>query len=625
MSKNKKLLTRIVISFALFAVAMIVFKLTPLRSYEAYAKSWRLDDYRFYAYSIPFLAAYIIVGYSVIYRAVRNIFNGRVFDENFLMTVATFGAIALCDFPEACGVMLFYQVGELFQNYAVGKSRKSIAALMDIRPDTACVIRDGEEVTVFPEEVEVGDVLLVRAGERIAVDGVVIEGAGSVDTSSLTGESAPREFVEGDALLAGCINLSGAIKMRATAAYVDSTVAKILDLVENSATKKAKTENFITRFAKYYTPVVVFSALFLAVIPSLITGAWAEWVARALNFLVVSCPCALVISIPLSFFGGIGSASKKGVLIKGGNYLELLAKQGTFVFDKTGTLTKGAFDVTGVYPQENSAEILRLAYIAENGSLHPIAQSITNYAPHVSTEGYEVKEVAGKGVCAVGNGEEILAGGPSLMRERGVEFKECASAGSAVYLALNGVFVGYITLEDSLKDSTQSAIKELKESGCRTVMLTGDNERAARSVADKLGIDEFSYGLLPQDKVAAVERLKENKKNDETICFVGDGINDAPVLTVADVGISMGNLGSDAAIEASDVVLMKDDLSAIVQTRKIATKTMRIARENIIIALGVKAAVLILSAFGITGMWCAVFADVGVAMLAILNSMRTLK
>ena len=625
MSKNRKALIRIIISLALFAAGMIVFNLTPLKGFEEYAKAWRFGDYKFYIYIAPFLAAYIIVGHDVIARAFRGLFNGRLMDENFLMTVATFGAIALCDLPEACGVMLFYQVGELFQRYAVGKSRRSIAALMDIRPETARVIRGGEEEEISPEEVEKGDIVVLRAGERVPVDGVVIEGSGDLDTSSLTGESLPRAFAEGSEILSGSINISGAIKMRATAAYENSTVAKVLDLVENASSRKAKTENFITKFARYYTPAVVIGAVLLAVIPSLFDGKWSIWIGRALNFLVVSCPCALVISIPLSFFGGIGGASKCGVLVKGGNYLELLARPTTFVFDKTGTLTKGKFEVTGVFPEERREEILRLAAVCESGSLHPIAKSITEYAPKVSADGYEIKEIPGKGVRAEGNGQVILAGSAHFIAENSSGFSVCENGESAVYLALNGVFAGCITVADEPKETTAPALERLRSGGCRTIMLTGDNPSAARRIAEKLGIDEYSAGLLPQDKVGMVEHLIASAKKGETVCFVGDGINDAPVLSMADVGISMGALGSDAAIEASDAVLMRDDISAIPVVRAIAKKTMRIVRENVVFALAVKFAVLALSAFGIVGMWSAVFADVGVAALAILNAMRTLR
>lgn len=624
MTKNTKMLARIICAFALFAAAIVVFNFTPLKSYAEYGESWRVGDYRFYVYALPYLAAFFIVGYDVIVKSVKNIFGGQVLDENFLMTVASIGAIALGDFEEAVAVMLFYQVGELFQSYAVGKSRRSIAALMDIRPDTACVLRDGAELTVSPDEVAVGETVVVRAGERIPVDGRVAFGHGSLDTSSLTGESLPRDFKEGDEVLSGSINLSGVIHIRAEKEFYDSTVSRILDLVENAQASKAKAENFITKFARFYTPIVVGAALIIGIIPPLFTREWAVWISRALTFLVVSCPCALVISVPLSFFGGIGGASKHGILVKGGGCMEQLAKAKIFVFDKTGTITKGEFEVAGVYPEENRDEILRLAAIAESGSLHPIAQSICRAAPKVTAEGYTIEEIAGYGVKATCEGEEIICASAKFLREAGIAFDEREIAGSAVYLAKNGIYVGCIAIEDAVKEGAKDAITELKNSGCRTVMLTGDNAAAAKKVAEKVGVDEYAAGLLPQDKVERVTAIIKEKKAGETLCFIGDGINDAPVLAAADVGFSMGGIGSDAAIEASDVVLMNDDLRAIPKARRISVRTIGIARQNIIFALGVKVAVLILSALGITGMWLAVFADVGVAVLAILNATRTL-
>ncbi len=624
MSKNKKRLVRIIVSGVIFAACMIAFKLTPLRGLEPYAKDWRLNTWQFYVYAMPFLFAYALVGYDVIYKAVKNLFTGKWLDENFLMTAATVGAVILCDLGEAVGVMLFYQVGELFQSYAVGKTRRSISELMDICPETACVLRGGEEQTVFPEEVEIGETLIVRAGERIPVDGIVVSGSGSVDTASITGESVPRDFVEGDTLLSGCINLNGVIKIRAEKAFEDSTVSKILDLVENASSKKAKAENFITKFARYYTPAVVFTALALAVLPPLFTHEWAKWITRALTFLVVSCPCALIISVPLAFFGGIGGASRCGILIKGGNYIEMLADCKTVVFDKTGTLTKGEFKVAGVYPEQCRDEILALASICESGSLHPIARSILNSAPKTDAEGYALKEVAGKGVIAEGNGKVILCGNLKLMQDEGIEVKSSQDSATAVHVAADGEYLGYITVEDTVKENAKDVIDSLKQSGCKTYMLTGDNRVVAEKVAETLDLDGFSSGLLPQDKVERVTQLLAEKQKGQTLMFVGDGINDAPVLAIADVGVSMGGIGSDAAIEASDVVLMRDDLSTIPQAKKIATKAMRIVKQNIVFALAVKGAVLLLSAFGLTGMWLAVFADVGVAVLAILNSMRTL-
>ena len=622
MSKNKHKLIRTIVGLVIFASATVAFNLTPLKSFIFH--KWELGDYRLYVYLAPYLAAYVTVGYDVIFKAVRNLFSGRLFDENFLMTVATVGAIALCDFPEAVAVMLFYQVGELFQSYAVGKSRKSISELMDICPETACVIRDGEEQTVSPDEVAVGEILVVRAGDRIPVDCTVVSGSGSVDASSLTGESVPRSFAESDELLSGCINLSSAVRVRADKEFYDSTASRILDLVENASAKKARTESFITRFARYYTPCVVFTALALAVIPPLFNGQWAVWIKRALSFLVVSCPCALVISVPLSFFGGIGGASRRGILVKGGGGIESLSKARTFVFDKTGTLTHGAFEVTAVFPEDRREEILTLAAIAETGSRHPIAQSILRAAPSVCSEGYRISEIAGKGVEASGFGDLILVGTRGLLEERGVTVPDVENKKSAVYLAKNGSFIGVICIEDTVKDAASETISTLKKSGCYTVMLTGDNPDVAREVAIAVGVDEWRAGMLPQDKVAAVEEIKSTRSREGGLCFVGDGINDAPVLAMADVGVSMGGIGSDAAIEASDVVLMNDDISSVVRARRIASKTMRIVRQNVVFALGVKLAVLVLSAFGLANMWIAVFADVGVAVIAILNAMRTL-
>lgn len=623
MSRNKKRLMRVIIAIVAFLALTIIFNITGLKSYKAVARSLNFKDYRLYAYCLPYLAVYVLVGYDVLFRSVKNVLHGRLMDENFLMTVATLGAIALFELSEAVGVMLFYQVGELFQSYAVGKSRKSISALMDVCPETACVLRGGEEVIISPDEVLLGETLIIRAGEKIPVDGVVTSGQSTLDTSSLTGESLPRAVIEGDGVLSGSINLSGVLKIEATKVFEDSTVAKILDLVENSATKKARAEGFITRFARYYTPAVVLCAIALGLIPPLFFGGWVTWLSRALTFLVVSCPCALVISVPLSFFGGIGGASKRGILIKGGSYLESLAKCKTVVFDKTGTLTRGRFEVSGVYALGSEEELLRLAYIAESHSIHPIAQAVLNYAPPVNTKGYAFKEFAGKGVMAEGNGEVILAGSRRLLTENGIAVEGDDFSGSAVYLAKNGVFVGCITVEDSLKDNACAVVEELKTQGVSAIMLTGDNDVSAGKVADRLSV-EYVANLLPQDKVSEVEALLKNNGKGKTLAFIGDGINDAPVLTIADVGISMGGIGSDAAIEASDVVLMNDDLACISTAIKIAKKTMRIVKQNIVFALGVKVGVLILSALGITGMWLAVFADVGVAVIAILNAMRAL-
>ena len=609
MSKNKIHLIRIVAAAVLYAGAIAVWKFAGLPNY---------------ANLIIFLAVYAVIAYDVVWKAAVNISHGQVFDENFLMLIATAGAFVIGEYVEAVAVMLFYQVGELFQNYAVGKSRNSISSLMDIRPDKARVLRGGEEVAVAPEEVEIGEIIVVKAGERIALDGVVVSGESFLDTSALTGESVPRSCKAGDAVLSGSVNTAGVLRIRCEKHFYDSTVSRILDLVENVAGKKAKAENFITKFAKYYTPVVVGLAALLFLVPSLVTGGWAEWGGRALNFLVVSCPCALVISVPMSFFGGLGAASKNGILIKGSAYLEKLANVGTFVFDKTGTLTKGEFEVKGVYPEERAEEVLALAAVCEENSLHPIALSIMKKYGGKADRGYAVTERAGRGLVAEKKGERILCGNAKLLSEENIDFKENSDENTIVYVARNGRYVGRIEIGDRIKDETREVIKEIGEAGGKTVMLTGDNERAAALTAAKIGIGEYRAGLLPADKVKAVEELIGENKNGGAVAFVGDGINDAPVLMRADVGISMGSIGSDSAIEASDVVLMHDDLRGLGKARRIAKKTMKIVLQNIVFALAVKAAILVLSALGITGLWLAVFADVGVAVLAILNAMRAL-
>lgn len=610
MSKNKKRLIRIVVSLCLFIAAFVL------------EKTITLDRW---AFGLMFGAVYAIIAYDVIFKAFGNIIHGKVFDENFLMLVATAGAFAIGEFDEAVAVMLFYQVGELFQDYAVGKSRKSISELMDIRPDKAVIVNENEEITVDPEEVKIGDIILVKSGEKIPLDGTVIEGKSSLDTAALTGESVPRACTAGDYVLSGSINVGGVLKIRAEKEFYDSTVSKILDLVENVSGKKAKAENFITKFAKYYTPAVVFTALALFLIPSLITGEWSMWLSRALTFLVVSCPCALVISVPLGFFGGIGGASKKGILIKGGSYLELIGKANVFVFDKTGTLTKGKFEVKYVYPEERREEILSLAAICEEGSVHPIATSILAAHENKSTEKYSLTEVAGRGIIAEHGEERILCGNSKLLFENNVNHKEISNEFTTVYVAHNGEYIGYISIGDTVKPEAEEVIKELNASGAKTVMLTGDNAVSAKAVAEKIGIKEYRAELLPVDKVEAVEEILKKKDKSDVVAFVGDGINDAPVLMRADVGISMGGVGSDSAIEASDMVLMHDDLKSILSAKKIAKKTVNIVRQNIVFALLVKAAVLVLGALGIAGMWLAVFADVGVAVLAILNSMRTVR
>lgn len=606
-------------------------KLRLITAVAAFALSFavKLIGVPWWVEMILFGATYIFIGYDVLWRAIRNILHGRVFDENFLMTIASLGAFVVGDFAESAAVMVFYQIGEYFQDYAVDKSRERISSLMDIRPDKAFVFENGSVREYQPEDVSVGAELVVKNGEKIPLDGVLLSDDAILDTAALTGESLPVNLKKGDSCLSGSINVGGVIHVRAEKEYYDSTVGKILDMVESASGKKAQPEKFITKFARYYTPIVVISAVLLAIIPPIFTGQWKEWIMRALTFLVVSCPCALVISVPLSFFGGIGGASGKGILIKGGSYLEQLKKVNTFVFDKTGTLTKGKFAVTEVFPAERRKEILVKAAAAESGSNHPIAKCITETARSEFdadfSDGYEIKEIAGKGIRAESKDSVILCGNKELMDGEGISVIGRDTVGSVVYVAENGKYLGCVVVEDELKSEAAEVISELKKQGVRTIMLTGDNEAAASAVAKKVGIDEYRSGLLPTDKVAEVERLIESKKEGDVIAFVGDGINDAPVLMRADVGVSMGGVGSDSAIEASDVVLMYDNLKALVEARKISVKTMRIVKQNIVFALAVKIIVLILSAFGITNMWGAVFADVGVCIIAILNAMRCMK
>ena len=572
------------------------------------------------------LVAYGLAGWDVLWGAVRGIAHGQVFDEKFLMAVATLGAIASQEYTEACAVMIFYQIGELFQGIAVGKSRRDIAALMDIRPDTANVLRSGVEQEVSPEEVAVGETIVVKPGEKIPLDGEVIEGSTAVNTAALTGESLPQDKNVGDKVISGSINMTGVIKVRTTSEFGESTVARVLELVENSASKKAKVENFITRFARYYTPCVVIAALILAIIPPLFVGNWWDWINRALTFLVVSCPCALVVSVPLSFFGGIGGASRKGILIKGSNYLETLSKVNTAVFDKTGTLTKGSFAVTAIHPAKvSNDELLDIAAVAECNSNHPIAQSIVAaHKGHINPERVSsVKEIAGRGVEAVIDGRTIYVGNSKLMDDVHADWHECHHVGTVIHIAENGKYLGHIVISDEPKPDSKEAIQQLKALGVKkVVMLTGDSRKVAENVANELGVDEVRAELLPADKVTEVEKLLES---DGPLAFVGDGINDAPVLSRADVGIAMGALGSDAAIEAADVVLMDDKPSKIPEAMNIARKTMRIVRQNIIVSLTVKGLVLIITAIGMGNMWYAVFADVGVLILAVLNAMRALK
>ncbi|CDB84302.1 heavy metal-(Cd/Co/Hg/Pb/Zn)-translocating P-type ATPase [Coprococcus comes CAG:19] len=581
-----------------------------------------------------FMIPYLIVGWDIIYRAVRNISHGQVFDENFLMCIATFGALRVKEYSEAVAVMLFYQIGELFQSYAVNRSRQSISAMMDICPEYANIEEDGKLKQVDPDDVEIGTEIVIKAGERVPLDGVVVSGTSFVDTSALTGESVPREVTEGSEIISGCVNGSGLLKVRTTKEFDDSTVAKILELVENASSKKAHVENFITKFAKYYTPIVVCAAVVLAFLPPIILGGgFAEWIQRACIFLVISCPCALVISVPLGFFGGIGAASKQGVLVKGSNYLEALSEMKTIVFDKTGTLTKGEFVVSEVIPNGWEKEgLLEVAALAEGYSDHPISAALKKAYEEaelgeLSMDRVEqAEEIAGHGIKAKIDGRVVYAGNAKLMEEKGVEYESCTVPGTVVYLAAEKEFLGTIVISDTVKPEAKRAIAQLKQSGVKkTVMLTGDRKDVGEAVAESLGIDEVYTDLLPGDKVDKVEALLGELGEKEKLGFVGDGINDAPVLSRADIGIAMGSMGSDAAIEAADVVLMDDNILKISSIMRIAGKTLQIVHQNIVFALGVKVLVLILGALGMANMWEAVFADVGVSVIAILNSMRTLK
>ncbi len=605
--KQKRALRRILAAAALTAAAWLL----PLEGV------WR---------GLAFAVPYLVIGYDVLWSAARNIVRGQVFDEQFLMSVATLGAFAIREYPEAAAVMLFYQVGELFQSIAVGKSRKSIASLMDIRPDYAVVLRGGEEARVSPEEVAVGETLVVKPGEKIPLDGTILDGQTSVNAAALTGESLPVEKAPGDRVISGSINLSGVIRVRAESVYAESTVAKILELVENSSEKKARVENFITRFARWYTPCVVGGAVLLAVLPPLLFAqSWGMWVNRALVFLVVSCPCALVVSVPLSFFGGIGGASRQGILIKGANYLEALSRVDTVVFDKTGTLTKGCFAVSAIHPRSiPEAELLDIAAAAESYSRHPVAESIiAAHKGHIDRERIgAVTELAGLGLEAVVDGRTFSVGNGRLMDRVGADWHECHLPGTVIHIAEGPEYLGHIVINDEVKPDSREALQALKALGIvRTVMLTGDTERAAKAVGEAVGVDELRAGLLPAQKVEAVE---EYLARGCRLAFVGDGINDAPVLARADVGVAMGALGSDAAIESADIVLMDDKPSKLPQAVRIARRTMRIVRENIWFALAVKAAILVLGAAGVAGMWFAVFGDVGVLVLAVLNSMRAM-
>ena len=615
--KQKKMLIRILCSFVLLVAAAIVEKLLP-------------DALPQWGWLLVFLAPYLLIGYDVLKEAVESIFHGQMLDEHFLMMVATVGALCVGELEEAVAVMLFYQVGELFQSYAVGKSRKSISALMDIRPDYANIERDGKLEQVDPEEIQVGDIIVVKAGEKVPLDGVVMEGKTTLNTAALTGESLPRDAAEGDQIISGCVNISGLIRVRVTKPFSESTVSRILELVENASNKKTRTERFITRFARIYTPAVVGAAVLLAIVPPLVLhGNWSGWIYRALTFLVVSCPCALVISVPLSFFGGIGGASSKGILVKGSNYIEALAHCETVVFDKTGTLTEGSFQVTAVHPDAvDEKELLRLAAAAESYSDHPISLSL-KAACHDSIDSKlvtNVHEIAGKGVQAEFEGHTLSVGNGKLMESLGIEEHKCHKVGTIVHVAMDGKYLGHIVISDVIKPDAAKAIADLKACGVqRTVMLTGDRREVAQNVAQQLKLDDVKAELMPQGKVEAVEELLKAKNPKSTLAFVGDGINDAPVLSRADIGIAMGALGSDAAIEAADVVLMDDQPSKIAEAIRISRKTMGIAMQNIVFALAVKAVVLAVTAFGAGNMWWAVFADVGVSVIAILNAMRALR
>ncbi len=615
--KQKKMLIRILCSFVLLVAAAIVEKLLP-------------DALPQWGWLLVFLAPYLLIGYDVLKEAVESIFHGQMLDEHFLMMVATVGALCVGELEEAVAVMLFYQVGELFQSYAVGKSRKSISALMDIRPDYANIERDGKLEQVDPEEIQVGDIIVVKAGEKVPLDGVVMEGKTTLNTAALTGESLPRDAAEGDEIISGCVNISGLIRVRVTKPFSESTVSRILELVENASNKKTRTERFITRFARIYTPAVVGAAVLLAIVPPLVLhGGWSDWIYRALTFLVVSCPCALVISVPLSFFGGIGGASSKGILVKGSNYIEALAHCETVVFDKTGTLTEGSFQVTAVHPDAvDEKELLRLAAAAESYSDHPISLSL-KAACHDSIDSKlvtNVHEIAGKGVQAEFEGHTLSVGNGKLMESLGIEEHKCHKVGTIVHVAMDGKYLGHIVISDVIKPDAAKAIADLKACGVqRTVMLTGDRREVAQNVAQQLKLDDVKAELMPQGKVEAVEELLKAKNPKSTLAFVGDGINDAPVLSRADIGIAMGALGSDAAIEAADVVLMDDQPSKIAEAIRISRKTMGIAMQNIVFALAVKAVVLAVTAFGAGNMWWAVFADVGVSVIAILNAMRALR
>lgn len=616
--KQKKELIRIIIALVLFIVLLIIDKVLNLETIIPNANN--------YGWLLPFflyLSLYLYIGYDVLYKAIRNIFHGEIFDENFLMCLATIGAFGIKEFSEGVAVLLLYQIGEWFQDYAVKKSRKSISSLMDIRPDYANLIKDnGKVVEVDPNELKVDDFILIKPGEKVPVDGIIVEGTSSLDTKALTGESLPFDVNVNSKVISGSINLTGLIKVKVEKKFQDSTVSKILDLVENASSKKSKSENFITKFAKIYTPLVVLGAVLLVIIGGAITNEWIAWLERSLNFLVVACPCALVISVPLSFFAGIGCASKYGILIKGSSYVEKLNKANVFIFDKTGTLTKGNFVISKIYPENKKDEILKYAAICEYNSNHPIALAIKKSYTFEVDNTYDLIDVAGKGLIAKKDNELIFAGNNKLMLDYNINVPDVNEIGTTVYIAKNNQFIGYLVVSDEIKEDSKKLIKYLKQNNIKTIMFTGDNEKIASSVANELCISEYKASLLPQNKAEELKNMLNNKNKNDVICFVGDGINDAPSLMMSDIGISMGGIGSDAAIEASDIVLMHDDLDSLIIAKKIAKKTLLIVKENIIFAILIKVLVLILSICGYAFMWLAICADVGVCLLAILNSLR---
>lgn len=616
--KQKKELIRIIIALVLFIVLLIIDKILNLETIIPNANN--------YGWLLPFflyLSLYLYIGYDVLYKAIRNIFHGEIFDENFLMCLATIGAFGIKEFSEGVAVLLLYQIGEWFQDYAVKKSRKSISSLMDIRPDYANLIKDnGKVVEVDPNELKVDDFILIKPGEKVPVDGIIVEGTSSLDTKALTGESLPFDVNVNNKVISGSINLTGLIKVKVEKKFQDSTVSKILDLVENASSKKSKSENFITKFAKIYTPLVVLGAVLLVIIGGAITNEWIAWLERSLNFLVVACPCALVISVPISFFAGIGCASKYGILIKGSSYVEKLNKANVFIFDKTGTLTKGNFVISKIYPEDKKDEILKYAAICEYNSNHPIALAIKKSYTFEVDNTYDLIDVAGKGLIAKKDNELIFVGNNKLMLDYNINVPNINEIGTTVYIAKNNQFIGYLVVSDEIKEDSKKLIKYLKQNNIKTIMFTGDNEKIASSVANELCISEYKASLLPQNKAEELKNMLNNKNKNDVICFVGDGINDAPSLMMSDIGISMGGIGSDAAIEASDIVLMHDDLDSLIIAKKIAKKTLLIVKENIIFAILIKVLVLILSICGYAFMWLAICADVGVCLLAILNSLR---